>query len=324
MPAISLVVCIHRERDLLERLLRKADGCYDDLVVIHDGPENVHGSEPETPEPTQLPPIDYGEATGKSILRDGYHSPVAPALQQGISELVRAHNGRYFEGPRCYQQEPHWPFAWEQSRYDWILRLDADEFPSDELRGWLRKFRGAPEPAAGISGYTCIWPLWNGRKEMTRHWPAGRNFLFDRRRVRFFGMVEQVPIPDEHWEPLNLRLCHQPLRKSYGLANILVRKQGYHWRRVISQSLLKEPKNLPRWRWHDAAWPPIWRRIREQSVVVGIYFLLRDTGATLKAQWRAERRLMPLMALATPLHHFLINLELHHKRRLRQPVIAQR
>lgn len=36
MPKISLVVCLYKERDLLERLLQHAEGCYDDLVVVHD------------------------------------------------------------------------------------------------------------------------------------------------------------------------------------------------------------------------------------------------------------------------------------------------
>jgi hypothetical protein len=41
MPKISLFVCLYKERDLLERLLQHAEGCYDDLVVVHDGPEQA-------------------------------------------------------------------------------------------------------------------------------------------------------------------------------------------------------------------------------------------------------------------------------------------
>jgi glycosyltransferase involved in cell wall biosynthesis len=37
MPAVSMVVCLYRERDFLSRLLKRAEGCYDDLVVVHDG-----------------------------------------------------------------------------------------------------------------------------------------------------------------------------------------------------------------------------------------------------------------------------------------------
>jgi hypothetical protein len=47
-------------------------------------------------------------------------------------------------------------------------------------------------------------------------------------------MVEQVPIADDKYQPLEMILHHQPLRKSYGLHNILLRKQAYHWRAVIA------------------------------------------------------------------------------------------
>jgi glycosyltransferase involved in cell wall biosynthesis len=45
MPRISLVVCLYKERDLLERLLHQAEGYYDDLVVVHDGPEEAVSAE---------------------------------------------------------------------------------------------------------------------------------------------------------------------------------------------------------------------------------------------------------------------------------------
>src|SRR5258706_16364249 len=41
MPAVSLVVCLHQQRDLLERLLQKSAGCCDDLMVVHDGPDET-------------------------------------------------------------------------------------------------------------------------------------------------------------------------------------------------------------------------------------------------------------------------------------------
>ena len=34
MPALSLVVCVYQQRDLLARLIHESQGCYDDLVVV--------------------------------------------------------------------------------------------------------------------------------------------------------------------------------------------------------------------------------------------------------------------------------------------------
>lgn len=40
MPAITLVVCLRNETSNLARLLKHSAGCFDELLVIHDGMEN--------------------------------------------------------------------------------------------------------------------------------------------------------------------------------------------------------------------------------------------------------------------------------------------
>jgi len=265
MPAFSLVVCVCRERDLLERLLEKAAGCYDDLVVVHDGPDAVN-----------------------------------------IRALVEQCGGRFFERPRAFQQEPHWPFAWEQAKHDWILRLDADEFPSVPLKEWLANFRTAPDPGDAVSGYTCLWPLWDGRKATTKNWPGGRYFLFQKNRVRFFGMAETAPMPDGRCEPLKLILHHQPKRKSYGVRNIIFRKQAYHWRRVIAQSLTGKPTDLPCWRWDSPEWPPQWEALRQHPLRTALFRLIWFPLCNARAHWKNEGKIIFSDVLNPGLHHFLL------------------
>ncbi len=277
MPAISLVICLHRERDLLAHLFRHAASCFDDLVVVHDGPDTT-----------------------------------------GVKAIVEAAGGRFFERPRAFQQEPHWPFAWEQARHDWILRLDADEFPSTELKAWLQEFRRAPEPPPEISGYTCLWPLWDGRRAVTRRWPDGRNFLFHKQRIRFVGMVEMTPVPDGDWLPLNHILCHQPQRKSYGTRNVLFRKQAYRWRRVVALSLLRPVAELNCWRWHSEEWPSPWKYIRRHPLRHGFKSLVWFPLCQFKDMVRAEEFPRPSACLNPGLHHFLLGLAIWREQR-RQP-----
>src|SRR5437879_4460982 len=147
MPSLSLVVCVHGERDLFERLLLETAGCGDDLVVVHDGPEadNFAADHPVAV-PAKEMALDYNTLAPGAPLPAFYKTPPPPARAGSIHELVKQNGGRYFEGPRCFQQEPHWPFSWWQAKHDWILRLDADEFPSEELKDWLRRFRDSPDP----------------------------------------------------------------------------------------------------------------------------------------------------------------------------------
>jgi hypothetical protein len=272
MPAISLVICVYKETAMLDRLLRDAADCYDDLVVVHDG-------------------------------------PAAPDESERIKQLVVQRGGRFFVRPRAFQQEPHWPFAWEQARHDWILRLDADELLDEEMKQWLRRFRSEPEPAADVSGYTCIWPLWNGTRAITQRWPAGRIFLFHKKRVRFFGMAEQVPIADDHFEALSLVLQHRPHRKSYGLANLLFRRQAFLWRSVIAQSLLGRPTDLACWRWTDEQWPEVWEEIRRRPMRTALYRLLAWPILGMRDYWHHERKLIPSAAISGGVHHCLIALK---------------
>lgn len=271
MPQISLVVCVHNEGNLLARLLEAAHGCYDDLVVVHDGPEQIDS-------------------------------------QRSTEQLVAEHEGEFFTQPRSFQQETHWPFAWSQARYDWVLRLDADEVPSIELKQWLCSFRAALEPEQSISGYTCIWPLWNGHEIVTQRWPTGRIFLFQKQRVRFFGMNEQVPIPDGRFESLRLILEHRPARKSYGFRNLLLRKQAYLWRRVIAQSLLGKPTDLQCWRWTSEDWPTIWEDIRRRPLRTACYRLVMWPLFNLRQMKRAEGWVILSAVAFTGVHHCFVAL----------------
>jgi hypothetical protein len=214
--------------------------------------------------------------------------------------------GHFYERPLEYQQEPHWPFAWGRAAHNWILRLDADEFPSEEMKQWLHEFRKGIEPEKSISGYTCIWPLWNGQRTISRKLPGNRNFLFNRQRVRFFGMVEQVPVADGYYEPLELILHHQPRRKSYGLLNLLARRQAYRWRACIAQSLLGKPTDLHCWRWTSEDWPADWEEIRHRPVRSFFSLLILGTLRTVRDQWKMEQRIYPAAAISGPIHHALI------------------
>lgn len=278
MPALSLVVCVYQQRDLLARLIHESQGCYDDLVVVHDGPDTTD-----------------------------------------VRTVVETAGGRFFERPHEFQQEPHWPFAWGQAKHDWILRLDADEFPSAEMKTWLKNFRAAPEPSIDISGYTCIWPLWHKDHAISKKWPAGRHFLFQKKRVRFFGMVEQTPIPDGRYEAVDLILRHEVSgRVSHNFKNILVRKQAYLWRECIARSLLGKPTDLACWRWADEAWPTQWEQIRQRPLWTAGKRLVKGTLPGLRDQWRMEKRLFPIVALGGPLHHALICFEFWRLRRAKK------
>lgn len=323
MPKVSLVVCLRGERGLLRRLLQHSAGCFDELVVVHDGPEaapHFISSTPkkkgrQTPEVLSLPapaapPLeiarDYAGLSPKSTLPPGYRLKTGKPRFGSIHGLVTSYGGRFFEGPRCFQQEPHWPFGWWAAKHDWILRLDADELPSKAMRIWTRAFRKKQATQKSISGFTAFWPLWDGRKNLPANLPSWRPFLINRRRVSFLGMAEQGPIPDLPWHTLNLTLHHRPRRKSFGLWNLLFRKQAYSWRKCIASSLLRPPQTLPLWRYYSSAWPVHWEKVRTNPWRTGAVRFFKSFYYDLVVRRRRGFDFVWEDTLATALHQLLL------------------
>ena len=319
MPKISLVVCLHREKELLERLLQHAEGCYDELVVVHDGaetsappscqtqqisPEQLSLSSPQAP-PVQMA-RDYEALSRNSTLPPGYRLRNDLGAPGTIQELVQQYKGSFYEGPRCFQQEPHWPFTWWVAKYDWILRLDADEYPSEALRIWIQDFRRNQTSPTDLSGFTAIWPLWDGKRDLPAHLPPWRPFLMNRQRVSFLGMAEQGPIPDFPWHTSNLTLHHRPRRKSFGPGNLLFRKQAYSWRKCIASSLFRPPQALPSWRYHLDTWPVHWEKIRQTPWRVGPARFIKSFFHDLVVRRRKGFDVVLEDTLATAVHQLLM------------------
>ncbi len=235
MPALSLIICACGERDHLVRLFEHIEGCYNELLVIHDGPD-----------------------------------------EKNIRSIVEDIGGRFFERPRAFQQEQHWKFAFGAATHDWILRMDPDEFPSPSLQQWLIQFRQSPAPAEPTAGFSCIWPMWNGKKTVTHDWPDHRCLLFDRNRISCVGIPECIPIPDPGmvYEKLPLILEHQPTRKTYGFRNIFLRKRTWLWTRQVGNQLFSPVENLQCWR-TEPHWPEFWARMRMRPLRTGILGGLR-------------------------------------------------
>jgi hypothetical protein len=147
--------------------------------------------------------------------------------------------------------------------------------------------------------------LWNGQRAVSKKWPAGRIFLFHRQRVRFFGMPEQVPVPDGKYEPLVFVMEHQPRRKSYGLVSILTRRRVWEWNECIARSLLGKPTDLVCWRWESADWPAGWEQVRHRPLYTAFSRLVMGTFRGMREQWRRERWIYPSAAITGPLLHAL-------------------
>lgn len=121
--------------------------------------------------------------------------------------------------------------------------------------------------------YQCIWPAWNGRTPITRHWPNQRTLLFHRQRVRCIGVCEQGIIADGAALKLSLVLHHQPKFRTHGLRNIFGKPRTAQARQNVVAALIGSPLLQPRWRYTDVDWPPIWQSVVKHPLRTGLWRL---------------------------------------------------
>lgn len=324
MPKVSLVVCLRNETAFLKRLLQNCYGCYDDLVVVHDGREDSQlrsnipiskefkdaAGDPSLKKPG-VPPkeisLDYSKLKKNAPGPKSYQLIPKGTQESKLQQLVAQYRGRLYVGPRCFQQEPHWPFAWWKARHDWILRLDADEYPSREMRIFLNQFRKNASVKKNINGFSCLWPFWDGQKEFCFSPKEWRPFLFHKHHVAFIGMAEQAPIPISDWQSTGLTLHHRPSRPSFGLSYVFLRKQSYLWRECIAASLMLRPIDLPRWHYSRKTWPTHWAQIIHKPWSVGLRRFTRILAGNLSVVPRRGLRFCQTELLGGPLHQLYIS-----------------
>ncbi len=120
--------------------------------------------------------------------------------------IAKKYTDKTYILPRKGRAALHLISAIKKAKNDWVLKLDADEFLSTDLK----KNLPALVSKKGVSAYTFIWPWWDGEKYITKDWPI-KKVLFRKSQASFI----QYPGWDEpktKGKTVNTsyRLEHQP------------------------------------------------------------------------------------------------------------------
>lgn len=180
--AISACLVVRNEERVIERCLRSLDGVVDEIVLVHDGL--------------------CGDRT---------------------MEIAARYRCRSFEAPAGgHGGQRNTPLAYEHARGDWILKLDADEFLSAELRDHLRGLTRRTD----VDGYAFIWRLWNGRRYVTRAGPY-KTVLFRRDRTRMVGLLHALERVEGPVREVPLELEHRPLHGPFAARTLFTKWRRY-------------------------------------------------------------------------------------------------
>ena len=238
MPQISLIVCLCGERELLERLLQHSQQCYDELLVIHDGPDekNIQG------------------------LVDRYNGK--------LFEMPRAYQQERHWKFAFGTAKHDWILKMDSDEFpspalrDWLQAFRSAPEPENSVAGYLCIW-------PMWNGKKAVTQDWPDNRQLLFH--RQRVCFFG------MPECAPVSDLGTTFQNLPLVLEHQPAfsRKTYGFLNFLFRKRSWEWAREIAFSLRDSPLDLPCWRWTDPEWPPFWESMRQHPLRTGVWGGLR-------------------------------------------------
>lgn len=235
-------MCVYNEEKLIERALKSLKGVVDEIIVMHDGPCRDNT-------------IKIARRYTKKIIVNkknvGVPGPIIPILL------------RKAKGP-------------------WILKIDADEVLSEEMRNNLRRLAENPL----VNGYTFIWPYWNGEKAITKKWPR-KPSLYRKSKISYFGFP--------HWDDPKIggkiidtpyTLHHKPLHSCLPTWKIFKEKILGRYARLQAEYTIKPFDSFDRFQYVEKNFPRSIRIRREYpllsslpSAILAFFKILFTRGA---------------------------------------------
>lgn len=153
------------------------------------------------------------------------------SLEGAVDEIIIVHDGkcsddtvkicrRYtdaiFERPFAGYMEAHLPFAFKQAIGDWILRIDGDEFLSEELGKNLKILASSDEAEA----YSFVWPIWDGEKIVAEK-GYRKLSLFKKDKISFISIIHFIPKIEGKIKMVDFTIYHRPDYNDFSLGTFI-------------------------------------------------------------------------------------------------------
>ena len=124
-------------------------------------------------------------------------------------KIARKFTDKVFVRPHKGRSAFNVVFGLKKAKYNWILKIDADESLSEELRKNIRGFVREKD----FDSFSFIHPLWNGKKSITKTWPR-KTVLVRKSKISFLafpGFDASIPSTGKT-KKTNYIIIHKPLK----------------------------------------------------------------------------------------------------------------
>jgi glycosyltransferase involved in cell wall biosynthesis len=218
---ITACIVVYNEEHIITRCLDSIHDVVDEVIVVHDG-----------------------------------------VCKDKTLEICRKYSkAKVFTRPHYGAMEGHLLFAYRQASSEWIMRIDADEFLSEDLRKNLRILTRDEQ----FDAYECLWPLWNGKNYITHTWPYKR-CLFRKDKAKVLGILHYIAQVPGQVEKIDFKLEHRPEYDNF--TNKAFRKKWLKWARIQARDYLKDFSAIDKFNVTENDWPLQVRLRRSLSLLM--------------------------------------------------------
>lgn len=167
--------------------------------------------------------------------------------QDQTYEICKKYTDNIFIQNHIGMSDPHLVFALKKARGDWLLKIDADEFLSAELKRNIKKLVLDKQ----IDGYKFLCRLYDGQKYITKNKPY-KLALFRKNKIGYLGIPHgkfkvRGKIIDK-----NFLLEHRPDYNKWTMK--MFKTKQIPWAKIHARWLLKDFNDLPRFQIDDREW----------------------------------------------------------------------
>lgn len=137
-------------------------------------------------------------------------------------EIAKKFTDKVFVREHIGEAEPHRVFALNQSRGEWILQIDGDEYLEVGDHGKIKELINQNE----CDGFTFQWELWNGIKPV--HFKGLQKMcLYRKANFHYLGVPHQIGSVDKGPQALDLFLRHRPTYNNISWKSFLKKKRRW-------------------------------------------------------------------------------------------------
>lgn len=197
MEKISAVMIVYNEEKLIKRCLESIKDIANEIIIVHDGP-----------------------------------------CKDNTLKICRKYTKKVYEDKVNYGLPgPRIPSLFKKAKGPWILKIDADEFLSKDLKKNIKTLVENRE----VDAYSFRWPFWDGKKYVTKNWPR-KTSLFRKSKISSFGFP--------HWDEPKINgivketdflLEHRPYRN----------KPLFNWSEFFERGIKRYAKIQAEYTLHD-------------------------------------------------------------------------